>query len=103
MPKEYVEHRNNGFWITGTRVSLESVVYAFLRGSSPESIAQSFPVLSLEEVFGAVAHYLANQAEVDQDLRVQDADFASMADQSREANALLYKKLAEARPSPTRN
>jgi hypothetical protein len=52
---------------------------------------------------GAIAYYLANQAEVDQYLRTQDADFASIADQSREANPLLYKKLAEARPSPTRN
>jgi uncharacterized protein (DUF433 family) len=102
MPKEYVEHRKDGFRIAGTRVSLESVVYAFLRGSSPESIAQSFPVLSLEEVFGAIAYYLANQAEVDQYLHIQDADFASVADQSRESNPLLYKKLAEARPSPTR-
>ncbi len=102
MPKEYVEHRKEGFWITGTRVSLESVVYAFLRGSSPESIAQSFPVLRLEEVFGAIAYYLANQTEVDQYLRTQDADFASMANQSRESNPLLHKKLAEARPSPTR-
>jgi hypothetical protein len=101
MPREYVEHRKDGFWISGTRVSLESVVYAFLRGSSPESIAESFPVLSLEEVFGAVAYYLANQREVDQYLQTQDADSASMADQSRESNPLLYKKLAEARQSPT--
>jgi hypothetical protein len=70
-------------------------------GSSPESIAESFPVLSLEEVFGAIAYYLANQTEVDQYLQIQDADFASMADQSRESNPLLYKKLAEARQSPT--
>ena len=52
MAKEYVEQRDGGYWIIGTRVSLESVVYAFLRGAAPESIAQSFPILKLEEVYG---------------------------------------------------
>jgi hypothetical protein len=46
---------------------------------------------------------LLNQAEVDQYLHTQDAGFASMANQSRKSNPLLYKKLAEARPSPTRD
>jgi hypothetical protein len=102
MSKEHVEYRDDGYWIARTRVSLEAVVYAFLRGSSPESIAQSFPVLSLEEVFGAIAYYLGNQAEVEKYLQTQDSDFASFAQQSREANPLLHKKLEEARHSPTR-
>lgn len=55
MAKEYVEQRGGGFFIAGTRVSLDSVVYAFLRGESPEGIAESFPALNLEQVFGALA------------------------------------------------
>ncbi len=102
MSKDYVECRDDGYWIAGTRVSLESVVYAFLRGSSPETIAQSFPVLSLEEVFGAIAYYLGNQTDVDKYLQTQDSDFASIAQRSREANPLLHKKLEEARHAPTR-
>ncbi len=102
MSKEYVDCRDGGYWVTGTRVSLDSVVFAFLRGASPESIAQSFPVLSLEEVFGAIAYYLANQAEVDNYLRAQEPDFAGLAQRSREANPLLHQKLEEARHSPTR-
>jgi uncharacterized protein (DUF433 family) len=102
MSKEYVDRRDGGYWVTGTRVSLDSVVFAFLRGASPESIAQSFPVLSLEEVFGAIAYYLANQAEVESYLRAQEADFAGLAQRSRETNPLLHQKLEEARHSPTR-
>ena len=30
MTKDYVERRDEGYWIAGTRVSLDSVVYAFL-------------------------------------------------------------------------
>ncbi len=29
---EYVEQRNRGYYVKGTRISLDSVVYAFLRG-----------------------------------------------------------------------
>jgi hypothetical protein len=36
-------------------VSLDSIVYAFLSGQSAGSIAQSFPVLRLEQVYGAIA------------------------------------------------
>jgi uncharacterized protein (DUF433 family) len=57
MAKEFVEQRDGGFWIVGTRVSLDSIVYAYLRGEAPESIAQSFPILKLEEIHDAVAYY----------------------------------------------
>src|ERR1019366_8014793 len=51
MAAGYVEQREGGYYIVGTRVSLDSVVYAFLRGESPEGIVESFPALSLEQVF----------------------------------------------------
>ena len=35
---DYIEQRDNGYWIVGTRVSLDSVVYRFLEGLSPETI-----------------------------------------------------------------
>jgi uncharacterized protein (DUF433 family) len=97
MAKEYVERREDGYWVTGTRVSLDSVVYAFLRGASPESIAQSFPVLTLEEVYGGIAFYLAHQAEVDALLQQTEAEFSALEKASREANSPLYKKLRDAR------
>ena len=37
MEKRYVEERDHGYWIAGTRVSLDSVVLAFLEGFSPET------------------------------------------------------------------
>jgi uncharacterized protein (DUF433 family) len=99
MSKEYVEHRDGAYWITGTRVSLDSVVLAFLRGASPESIAQAFPVLHLEEVFGALAYYLAHQPAVEAYLETLEPDFAKLALQSRATNPLLHQKLEEARQS----
>jgi uncharacterized protein (DUF433 family) len=97
MAREYIEFRDGEYWITGTRVSLNSIVYAFLRGASPESIAQSFPVLRLEEVYGAIAFYLAHQTEVDSLLQQGEKDFEVLRQQTREANPLLHEKLEEAR------
>jgi hypothetical protein len=40
--REYVEQRNGGFYITGTRVSLDSIVCSFKSADSPEAIRQNF-------------------------------------------------------------
>ena len=45
--KTYVERRDRGYWITGTRISLDSVVYAYQCGAAPESIQRSYPLLTL--------------------------------------------------------
>ncbi len=95
--REYVEQRDGGYWIAGSRVSLDSIVYAFLRGASPESIAHSFPLITLEDVYGAIAFYLAHQPEIDAYLQQGEAEFETLRKQAREANPLLYKKLEEAR------
>ena len=65
MSKEYVEQRDGSYSIAGTRVSLDSLLHAFRRGESPETIRENFQVLRLEEVYGAIAHYLANQSSMD--------------------------------------
>lgn len=41
MSKDYVTHVNGAYRISGTRVSLDSVVHAFLNGLSPESISEA--------------------------------------------------------------
>ncbi len=46
--KTYIEYRNNGYWIAETRISLDSIIHRFFKGLSPESIRESFPLLTLE-------------------------------------------------------
>lgn len=79
MANEYVEQRNGGYYVLGPRVSLDSVVYAFLRGESPEGIAESFPALSLEQVYGAIAFYLGNQELLTPILRKERLSFRACA------------------------
>src|SRR5207244_11585393 len=78
MNQAYVENRNGGYFVSGTRVSLDSIVYAFQRGASSETIRASFPTLTLEQVYGAIAFYLSKQAEIDEYLRKsEEADEAA--------------------------
>ena len=49
MSDAYIEQRDDAYVVAGSRVSLDSIVYAFLSGQSAEAIAQAFPVLSLEQ------------------------------------------------------
>ena len=93
MNKDYINSIHGTYRISGTRVSLDSVVYAFLGGQSPESIVDSFPVLSLEQVYGAITYYLANQAEVDAYLQQGEIDFAALHQRLQEKNHLLHQKL----------
>lgn len=92
---DYVERQDGAYRIRGTRVSLDSVVYAFLNGEPAESIAHSFPVLDLEQVYGAIAYYLAHQTEVDEYLKQAREDFEEQRRAARERNPDLYRKLAE--------
>jgi hypothetical protein len=96
MATEFVEQRDGGFWITGARVSLDSIVYAFLRGAAPESITQSCATLRLVEVYGAITYYLGHQSEVDSYLRQNDQEFEALQARARAANPSLYKKLRHA-------
>jgi len=65
MSTEYAQKQHDVYRITGTRVSLDSIVYAWWAGQSAETIAQSFQVLTLEQVYGAIAFYPAHREEMD--------------------------------------
>ena len=77
MSKEYVERRDNSFYLIASRVPLAHVVREFQRGESAEAIRSHYPVLSLEQVYGAIAFYLVNREDVEGDI----------ADREREEDA----------------
>ena len=95
MHSEYIEPRDGGYYVAGTRISLDSVVYAFNRGESPEQILEGYSLLgSLSRVYGAIAFYLANRDEIDQYMRRGEAEFDARRERLRAENPLLYQKLA---------
>jgi uncharacterized protein (DUF433 family) len=101
MDKSYVERRDGGYWITGTRISLDSIVYAFKRGVAPESIQRAFPLLILEEIYGAITFYLAHEQEIEAYLAQAEAALEIQARAlnaaAQVANPKLFQGLEHAR------
>src|ERR1043165_5538110 len=93
MSAEYVEQRNGGFYIMGTRVSLDSIVYSYKEGDSPETIRHNFPSLTLEQVYGAITFYLANRPVVDANIREGEAELERLAPPLKEVRPELYARL----------
>src|SRR5437870_13888305 len=64
--------------ITGSRVSLDSVIYNYRHGATAEEIALRFPGLRLADIHSCISYCLNHQDEVDKYL----------ADRERSATAL---------------
>ena len=51
--------------LKGTRVGIETVLYDFIhRKRSPETIASTYPSITLEQVYATILYYLHNKDEV---------------------------------------
>lgn len=88
-PKSYVRTDKYDVLRVGqTRISLDSVVYAYQAGHTAEAIQQQYPALTLEEVYGAIAYYLANREDVLRYLEKQERIWDEQ------------QRLAEQNPSP---
>jgi uncharacterized protein (DUF433 family) len=74
MPtSEYVEIRNGGYYVAGTRIGLDVVVYDFRGGRSAESIFEAYPSIgSLAKVYGAITFVLEHPKEIEAYLEDQD-------------------------------
>ena len=96
----YVEYRDNVYRVAGTRVALDSIVRRFWEGDAPESIVQSFPVLTLEQVYGAIAYYLRHQACIDIYLKQAEAEETAVIEQLRHQNRALHERLVRLKSEP---
>lgn len=51
--------------VSGTRVTLDTVIACYHQGDSPEAIHEGFDVLPLNDIYAAIAYYLAHRDELD--------------------------------------
>ena len=81
MHNEYIERRKEGFYLIGSRVPIDAVVWGYSNGEDPETIQANYPTLTLEQVKGAISYYLDHRDEVDQAIaegrRVEEAWIAA--------------------------
>ena len=81
MSQEFIERRDGGFYVIGSRVPIDRVVWEYRNGEDPETIQSHYPTLTLEEVNGAIAFYLNHKDKVEQAIeerrREEDAYIAA--------------------------
>ena len=83
---EYLEIREGGYYLAGTRVGLDVLVHDFRAGKSPEAILQAYPSIgTLAKVYGAIMFVLEHPEVVEAYLNEQGA---------------LWKELQEKHPLP---
>lgn len=98
MHSEYIEQRDGGYYVAGVRISLDSIVYAFNRGESPERILEEFPLLDrVSRVYGAIAFYRDHQGEIDKYLEETEREFEASGIPMAQDNPVLWEKIQRAR------
>ena len=55
--------------VSGTRVTLDSVLLAFNEGATPEEIAQQYPTVPLADIYHLIGYCLRHAADVEEYLR----------------------------------
>ena len=90
MPTDlYVEERNRGYYVAGTRISLDSIAHALNRGETADEILADFPTLkSRQKLEGAIAFIKAHP-------KVIEAYLAEGAQAWEEARKLNPPELVE--------
>ncbi len=91
--KQYVEFLDGEYIVSGSRVLLDSIVYGFQDGRSPESILQSFPSLTLAQVYGALTFYLDHQAEIEAYLAQRQKEYSARYQTARAHDPAFYQRL----------
>ena len=77
MPtNENVEVRNGGYYVAGSRIGLEVLIYDFRDGRSAEAIFEAYPSIgSLAKVYGAITFILEHPEEIEAYLEDQERIF----------------------------
>lgn len=96
--QNYVEEREGGYYVAGTRIALSSIVHAFLAGESPDEILRSFPMAGpLVKIYGAITFYLENTEKVEAYLKDIDRRWEELAQRQAQSPLPLAKRLREAK------
>src|SRR5260370_10356672 len=83
--------------LTGSRITFDTLMAAFKKGNSAEQIQDSFPSLSLTQIYGAIAWYLDHQAEAEDYLKELETDVEGIRQEikNKPGRAALRERLRE--------
>jgi uncharacterized protein (DUF433 family) len=91
--------------VSGTRVTLETIVAAFREGATPEEIAQQYPSVPLADIYHVIGYYLRHAAELEPYFahRLHEAEVARQRNEARWDPEGVRRRLSARRrgePSP---
>jgi uncharacterized protein (DUF433 family) len=95
--RDSVEQRKGEYYVAGTRVPLECVVQELLRGGSPETIREAYPLLTLAQVYGAISYYLGHRTDLDEHFRLVDKKYEEFRAAQPPINPELLDRIERAR------
>jgi uncharacterized protein (DUF433 family) len=83
--------------VGNTRVTLETLVSVFNRGSTAEEIAYQFPVLNIADVYAVITYYLRNRDTVEKYLnnRIQLAEQVKWRNQENKNMGDIRERLLD--------
>jgi uncharacterized protein (DUF433 family) len=65
-PVPFREDSEGVIRVGGTRVTLDTILTAYMKGSTPEQIAQDYSSLATADIYAAIAYYLRHREEVEE-------------------------------------
>jgi len=81
--------------LKGHRMGIETILFDYLDGLTPEEIVLRYPTLSLEEVHAAVAYYQRNRMQLDAYLRLIEEREVVMQRQQEQNPSPPVRRLTE--------
>lgn len=67
--------------IDGTRITVHRITVLYKQGQQPEEILQSYPHLTLSQIYTALAYFHAHRDEIERELADQDAEYEELKQQ----------------------
>lgn len=81
-----------------SRIGIETILYEYIdRGHSPEEIAQTYPSLTLEQVYATILYYLQNQETISEYMRNWIEHGHTMREEQRRNPPPVSEKLRQLR------
>jgi uncharacterized protein (DUF433 family) len=93
-----VQETDGTVHVIDSRITLDTIVRAFKNGASAEQIQDSFPSLTLREIYSTIAYYLNNQEAVENYLMARHKEAQVVKQEiENQQNTLEFRERLRAR------
>jgi uncharacterized protein (DUF433 family) len=73
--------------IEGSRITVHRIAVLYMQGKSPEEVTETYPHLSLGQVYAALAYFHANRDEIESELAFADSSYDELKPDAAQGDA----------------